>query len=299
MEKRPEGVTRKEPGERSQKNTVIILSVIAVLLAGVLAFVLIQKGKLVKELNEEKEELTQQIESLQADYEELSSDYDEINAQLDSSRAEVGVLVEKIRKAEATNRSQIRRYQKELGTLRAIMRNYIVQIDSLNTLNHMLQADAAAARKETAKVRKENVSLQEKVSSLSDKVVSGSIVRASNIKAVPCNKNGKAVERSSQVSRIVISLTLSENALAEHGPLRIYAVITDPDGNLLTNERSQSCTYAGGVLETSVSREIDYQGEEVGMSIYMLDVPQYVKGIYSVQVLTEKALLGTAQFILR
>ena len=106
---------------------------VAVLLAGALAYIWWEKSSLVNELNIDKQELTRQMIDLQNDYASLSSDYESINSQLDSSREEVSQLIERIKKTDAANRSKMRQYEKELGTLRSIMRNYIVQIDSLNT----------------------------------------------------------------------------------------------------------------------------------------------------------------------
>ena len=61
--------------------------------------------------------------------------------QLDSSREEVSQLIERIKKTDATNRAKIRQYEKELRhSSGSIMRSYIVQIDSLNTLNQKLTA---------------------------------------------------------------------------------------------------------------------------------------------------------------
>ena len=149
------------------KTITYVLVAVAVVLAGVLAYIWIQKSALVNELNEEKAELTQQMLSLQSDYAELSSDYDTINSQLDSSREEVNQLIERLKKTEATNRRKIRQYEKELGTLRSIMKNYIVQIDSLNTLNKKLTADAAAARRDAAESKKRSEELSRTVDQLS------------------------------------------------------------------------------------------------------------------------------------
>ena len=49
----------------------------------------------------------------------------------------------------------------------------------------------------------------------------------------------------------------------------------------------------------SASREVDYQGKEVEISIYMNDVPEYVKGIYTVEAYTEQGKLGEAEMMLR
>lgn len=286
-------------GSFDNASLIKILAIVAGVLAVVLIIMLVSKAKLVSELKDEKVELTEQIEALQQDYEGLSSDYESINSQLDSSREEVNQLVERIKKTEATNRAQIRKYQKELGTLRTIMRNYIGQIDSLNQLNHKLTADAAAARRETAKVKKQNTQLQKTVDDLADKVETGSVIRGRNIKCEAYNSAGKVVDKASAAVRVLTTLSLMENNLAEKGPVRVYVVINDPNGNLITNGESRSCNYAGGSVATSASRQIDYQGSEVELSIYMNDVPSFTKGIYTVQVLTERSLLGTAQFMLR
>lgn len=293
--------TRLSAGGNTDKNATIIkvLSGVAVLLVLVLAYVLFSKSKLISELNEEKADLTEQFVALQQDYAQLSSDYEVINTQLDSSREEVNQLVERIQKISATDRAQIRKYQKELGTLRAIMRNYVHQIDSLNTLNHKLSAQAAAAKKEAAAAKKENAELKKSVEDLSGKVVVGATLRARNIKADAYNKSGKRVERANPAARILTTLSIAENSLAEKGPVRVYVVITDPDGNILTNAESRVCSTPDGDVQTSASREVDYQGDEVEISIYMNDIPKYEKGVYNVQVLTAQGSLGSVQFMLR
>ena len=142
-----ERLERKENEKKANgglKTVMIAMIAVAAVLAVALVYVLTSKNKLVGQLNDEKKDLTEQIQMLQNDYEGLSSDYDSINAQLDSSREEIAQLVERVKKTEATNRAKIRQYQKELGTLRTIMKSYIVQIDSLNTLNHKLTAEAAS-----------------------------------------------------------------------------------------------------------------------------------------------------------
>ena len=298
MEKRPENYNTYS--ESKGNSTLIwVLGAIAAVLAVVLIVMSISKSKLVRSLNDEKEELTEQIKTLQQDYAGLSSDYEMINSQLDSSREEVNQLVERIKKTDATNRAKIRQYQRELGTLRSIMRHYIVQIDSLNTLNHKLTVDAAAARKEAAVTRKQNAELQKTVEDLSGKVDAGSIIHMTGLKADAYNKNNKKVDRSAAVERVMVSLTLSANSLAEKGPMRVYVIVKDPEEKVLTNAESRTVDFGGETLQTSASREVDYQGADVDMSIYLNGIQSYSKGIYTVQVLTEKYSLGSVQFMLR
>lgn len=288
------------PAEKKMKTAMICLSVVVAVLAGVLAYVWWQKSSLIDDLNIEKEELTAQMIDLQNDYASLSSDYDSINSQLDSSREEVSQLIERIKKTEATNRSMIRKYERELGTLRSIMRNYIVQIDSLNTANKKLKADAAAARKEAAESRKQSEQLSKEVKNLSSQVAVGAVIKARGLKLEAFNASDKVTDRSSRVKKMIVSLALVENDLAKAGPVRVYVRVKDPNGILLTNSTQRTFNVAGGEpMICSASREVDYQGKEVEMGIYINEIPLFEKGIYTVEAYTEQAKLGEAELMLR
>lgn len=285
--------------EQNLKKVMYALIAVAVLLAGALAYIWYQKSSLVKDLTIEKEELTEQMIALQNDYATLSSDYDDINLQLDSSRLEVQMLIEKITKTEATNRSKIRQYEKELGTLRSIMRNYIVQIDSLNTLNKQLTADAAAARREAAESRRKQQELSKEVENLSGQVAAGSVIKARGIRIEAYNASDKVTDRSSRVVRLLTTLSLVENDLAPKGSVRVYIRVKGPDGILLTNDSQRTFEVDGEPMICSASREVDYQGKEVELSIYLNDITGYVKGIYTVEAYTEQTRLGSAELMLR
>ena len=281
------------------KKIMYALIAVVVLLVGVLAYVWWQKRSLVNELNVEKEELTAQMIALQNDYATLSSDYDTINSQLDSSREEVSQLIERIQKTEATNRSKIRQYEKELGTLRSIMRNYIVQIDSLNTLNKKLTADAAAARREAAESRRKQEELSRTVKDLTGQVATGSVIKARGIKTEAYNASGKVTDRSSRVIKLLTTLSLVENDLAPKGPVRVYIRVKDPNGILLTNESQRTFEVNGEPLICSASREVDYQGKELEMGIYLNDITAYEKGIYTIEAYTAQTKLGETELLLR
>lgn len=285
--------------EKKLKRTMWILVVVAVALVAVLGFVWSQKSSLISELEDEKRDLTEQMESLQNDYATLSSDYDSINSQLDTSRAEVADLLERIKKTNATNRAKMRQYEKELGTLRSIMRNYIVQIDSLNTLNHKLTAEAAAARREAAASKAESAQLSQQVENLTGQVAAGSVIKARGLHIAAYNSSDKVTDRSSRTVRLLTSLSLVENDLAPKGPVRVFIRVKDPDGIILTNSNRSSFTFNGETMVASASRRVDYEGSEVDLSIYLNDIPEYRKGVYTVEAYTEQAFLGKSELMLR
>ena len=290
---------RERKEKKGPRTVMTILACVAAALALVLGYMLYQRSTLVNALENEKTELAQQMKDLQSDFSQLSSDYDNINSQLDTSREQVAMLIEKLNKTEATNRAKIRQYEKELGTLRTIMKGYIVQIDSLNTLNKKLTADAAAARREAAEARSANEELTARVEDLSSKVSAGKVLKARAVSLTGYYSNNKAGDRHSRVEYMVAGLTLVENSLADRGPVRVYVRVKDPDGIFLMNNESTEFSLKGEVLQATASREVDYEGAEVDLSIYINDIDEYVKGVYTLEVYTEKSLLGKAECMLR
>lgn len=290
---------RERKAHAGFKTLIYVLAALAVVLALVLGYMLVQRNSLVHALEGEKAELAQQMTDLQNDFNSLNSDYEVINHQLDTSREQVAQLIDKLNKTEATNRAKIRQYEKELGTLRTIMKGYIVQIDSLNTLNKKLTADAAAARREAAESRRANEQLTQQVENLSEQVNVGKTLRARGISLTAYYSNDKEGDRHSRVRYMVASLSLVENSLANRGPVRVYVRVKDPEGVLLLNNDSPEFLLQGEEIQATASREVDYEGAEVDLSIYINDTGEFLKGIYTVEAYTEQGLLGKGECMLR
>ena len=179
------------------------------------------------------------------------------------------------------------------------MKSYVAQIDSLNTANRKLADELSSSKKELAKATGENKELSAKVESLSSKVATGAIVKARGLSAKAYNNSNKATDRSSRVKRLAVSLSLVENELAKKGPMTVYIRVKDPEGNLLLDGEGASFRLNGESVAASASREVDYQGKEVDMTIYLNNVSDYVKGIYTIDVYTDKAQLGSIELMLR
>ena len=292
----------REEREKKQKTPYIILVLLAVVAVGLgvaLSIVTRNNSSLVRELEQEKQELSEQFLALQADFDSLNTDYESINHQLDTSREQVALLIERLQNTDATNRAKIRQYEKELGTLRSIMRGYIVQIDSLNTLNKQLASQAEDARREAAEARSANERLTSQVQDLTGQVSAGKVLKARGLNVKAYNGSNKESDRSSRVKYMVANLALVENALAEHGPVTVYVVLKDPDGNVLTNGSSTSFSAGGASLTATARRQVDYEGSEVEVSVYLKDLGDFVKGIYTVDAYTAGNQIGHAEIMLR
>lgn len=295
-------IEREERERKEKKGPRMLLGIlagIAAILAVTLGYLLYQRNGLVKELEVEKADLARQMVELQNDFSALNTDYESISHQLDTSREQVAQLIEKLSKTEATNRAKIRQYEKELGTLRSIMKGYIVQIDSLNTLNKRLTADAAAARREAAESRRVSEELTQQVVDLSSKVSAGKVLRARALSLTAYYSNDKTGDRHSRVRYMVAGLTLVENSLADKGPVRIYVRVKDPEGTLLMNSESTEFSVNGQSLHATASREVDFQGNEVDLSIYINDTGEFLKGVYTLEVYSPLGLMGRSECMLR
>jgi hypothetical protein len=98
---------------------------------------------------------------------------------------------------------------------------------------------------------------------------------------------------------MMTSLSLVENAIAAKGPVRVYLRLIGPDGLLLTGDSPVSFTVGEEPMIGTASREVDYQGSEVDMSIYINKITAYAKGSYVVEVYTQQGLLGKSELMLR
>lgn len=285
--------------EKTMKNVVIILSVVAGLLLVGLIILWVNRSGIIKDLNVEKEDLTNQLLTLQNDYSELSTTNETINAELMVEKEKVEQLIERIQKTEATNRTKIRQYEKELGTLRSIMKNYIVQIDSLNTLNTALRKEAVAAKEQAKESQKQYESLKQTTEEYAKQVSAGAVVKGRGVVLTAINSSNKQTDRSSRVEKLKACLSLIENTIAERGPRVIYIRVKGPDGIVMAGDQQRIFSIDGEEMIYSASREVDYQGEEVEICIYFANPQGFTKGVYTVDVYSSETKLGTADLLLR
>ena len=287
-------------GDKMRK-LVIVLGAIALVLVVVLLVMWINNARLVKDLNSEKADLTTELVALQGEYENLNTTNQAINDSLSVEKEKVGQLIERLKKTEATNRTKMRQYEKELGTLRTIMKGYIHQIDSLNTLNVALRHEASEARKEAAESKKAYDELVTTTEVYAAKATAGAVVKARGVVLTAINSSNRETDRSSRTVKLKTCLSLIENSIAERGNRTIYIKVFGPEGAQLPSDQQKAFRCGDEEMMASASREVDYQGEEIEICIYFakVDGAPFTKGVYRVEVYSTEAKLGTADLMLR
>lgn len=284
-------------GGKSLKGYKIIIIVLAVILAALSFLYFNQVNTLKKEYAVERDTLTNRITMLMHDYDELTTSNDTLAHNLGIERLRADSLLQSLASERNLSRAKIRSYEKELGTLRAVMQNYVKQIDSLNTLNQELIRENVGMKQEMTSVRLRAETAEETAAELSTKIRKGAVIRARDIRIRALNNRDNEV-RATRATRLRIDFVLSSNELATPGARDIYVRITGPDDYLLANSAGAVFDYEGEKRTYSAMREVDYQNDDLGVSIFYNDA-SFAAGKYAVQIYTDGYLLGSTEVILK
>ena len=287
-----------EKSIRGYRIVIIILSVILVALS-ILYFSIHRQQMLDNELLQaDRDSIQNDLGRLMNDYDNLRVSNDSISASLSVERERADSLMTRLKKERSWNLAKIKQYEREVGTLRTAMKDYIRQIDSLNTLNQKLISENVSYRKEISSANLRAEMDQKKADDLDNQVNIGTELRARDLQLDEHTNRGKSVSRIKNASRLRVDFVLSANELAMPGNKAIYLRIISPDGYVLTTEAMPSFEYEGERLTYSAMREVDYQNQDLEVGIYFTS-SGFAGGTYRMELYTEGRLIGQAQVAMR
>ena len=289
--------------ERSIKGFRLLLGVLVVLLVPA-AFFSIRWGLKVKTIEEDyaivqsaRKLFEEQNSMLQHDAESLVAELEGLKDQNDTMLVkyeEAVVMLEQLQREKTYNYEQLAKYKREVETLRGVMKGYLRQIDSLNTINSSLQAENVAYKKEISTAQLRADVAEEKADELNTKVRIGAVIRASGIRMVALNDKSKEVRRIKMATRLRVDLELTANELAEPGEKSIYVCITNPDGYPLSSSDIIAFDYEGETMYASAMRKVDYENNRVDVSIFY-DGESFSKGTYKVDIYIDGRHCGSGE----
>ena len=247
-----------------------------------------------KLLQQDRDSIQSDLSGLIVEYDNMKFKHDTISMQLEKANE----MMEQLKRERRWNYAKIKEYQKEVGTLRAVMKNYLRQIDSLNTLNQKLAKENVTIKKEveTANLRA-NVA-EEKAAEYQNKIKEGSVLDARGIKIVPLNANDNEISRVKKAAALRVDFVVGANRLAQAGNQMIYLCIFSPDGYPLSPESLPTFTYQGKKKGYSACREVDYQNEDLEVSIFYKD-SGFIPGNYKVELYMGGYLIGSAEIYVK
>ena len=270
--------------------------VVIVLLAVILAGISLLYFNLNRQQQHDYELLKIDRDSIQSNLSHLITEYDSLKFANDTIAANLekaNEMMEQLKRERRWNYAKIKEYEREVGTLRSVMKNYLRQIDSLNSLNKKLVAENVSYRKEISSANLRADVAEERATELQNKVQQGAVLRARDINIVTLNARDKEITRVKAAAALRVDFTISANELATPGNREVYVCIKSPDGYLLSTENVPTFAYQGGKIGYSASRTVDYQNEDVDVSVYYRG-SGFVAGPYKVEIYMDGNKVGSA-----
>lgn len=248
---------------------------------------------------------------LKTDFKNMLETYDRLIAMdrtkadsLNRQKAQISELLNQLNTNKKLSARELMNLKKENEVLRSIMRGYVKQIDSLNTLNIKLASSLdetttklteTTAERDTYKKDSEDKSLQLK---------KGAKLQAygftSQALRMKLNNTTTETEKAKNAVQLRSSFTIGENSIANSGRKSIYLQITGPNGEVLHNKSNDQMNTDNGEQFYSDKKDIDYNNQAIDLTIYYdLKGQELMKGNYKVKIFCEGQMIGTDSFTLK
>ena len=285
-----------------KKIIIISLAVLVVALATGLALIwnnLKKSEKQHEEIQElialEQEEMLNDLQTAQMEYDELKKKIlsnDSLLVRLEQEQLRTQQLYEELQSTKATNAAEIKRLKKELKTLRGVLENYMVQIDSLFRENTELKNENTKLIASKKKAEQERNDLAKEKKALSEKVDLASQLDATNVTVKMLRSNGKETTAIKRAKQICVSCTISKNITASTGDKRAYVRIMQPGGEPLTKGYSNTFKYENRDISYSMYRDFEFGGEEVPLIFYWDIEETLQEGRYLAYIFVDGNMIG-------
>lgn len=243
----------------------------------------------------EKEEMLNDLATAQLQYDELMIriNNDSLKFKLEREQMRTQQLLEELELTKATSAAEITRLKKELRTVRAVLKNYVMQIDSLNRENESLKKENTAVRKKYREASKKIDNLSEEKQKLSEKVTLASQLDATGVSISLLRKNGKATPSIKRAKQIEVNFTITKNITAPTGDKVAYIRIMQPNDEVLAKSASNTFVYENRNIEFSMSRKFEYTGESRKLTLYW-DIEETLQnGEYKAFIFVDGNMIGS------
>lgn len=279
-----------------------ILIIVLVVLLAALGFQYYRQTNILRlneaELKVQRDTLQNRLSDLIVGFDALEFENDTLNQSMMAERDRADSLFQRLKSERSFSYAKIKGYEKELGTLRAVMQQYIVKIDSLDTVNQKLSTENTNYRKQlSTTVARVNLA-EEKNQELQSQIRTGAVIKARDISLLALSNKNKEVSKASRAERLRIDFILNANTFAALGERNVYIRILTSSGAVLTDASSSLFEFEGEKIQASVIRsDVDYQGSDLPVSAYYKGAIE--GGTYVVQLYMDGHMIGQNEIILR
>ncbi len=292
---------QNKPKNRTGLN--ILFGVLFVILAAAIIYLYMQLTGERKEAAEmkvtlelQKDNLTKELNELNSSFTKLRGDNEQMNQRLEQENQKIQDLLA----IKASNAKKIQIYEKEVTSLRGVLKSYIIQVDSLNQANLKLRAENKDVKQRFDEAKSTNKQLEEVNKNLQGKVEAAAVVKALSVVAEPIDNGGTVQKKMKKVQKIRVCFNLGENAVAKKGPRKIYMCIANPSQRIMIKSGTDTFTLQGNTKPFSAMREVEYEGSTLEVCIFYETTPtDIVAGTYYIDLYMDGVAIGTTSFSLK
>ena len=255
-----------------------------------------QANRDMQELAElDKKEMENEYEKFALQYSEMKTQInnDSIIAQLTEEQMKTQQLLAELKQVKANDAREITRLKKELATVRAVLRSYVLEIDSLNRLNESLKQENTRVKEELSNRETQIAGLSSEKASLSEKVAIAAQLNATNIQMRLKDGNRQA-KKLKKCKTVEVTFTVARNVTASNGNRTFYVRIQNPGGNTLSGGGTFS--YSGQTLESTMKKLVEYTGEETMVTMFWPVSQMLEGGEYRVSIFCDGQMIGSRTF---
>ena len=288
------------------KKVLLPIIIVGLLLVAGIAYLAVslnkqkEENRAMQELAEmDKKEMENEYQQFARQYSEMKTQInnDSIVAQLTAEQERTQQLLEELRRTKSNDAREISRLKKELATVRAVLRSYVLEIDSLNRLNQNLKDENNRMRGQYEEATRQIEGLNTEKASLSEKVAIAAQLDAIGINLTLKDKKSKTTEKLKKAKALQVSFSIAKNVTAPSGMKTVYVRITSPTGAVLGGGGTFS--YENRNLECSMKKTIEYTGNETPMTLYWNIAQSMVEGTYKVSIFADGNMIGSKNFSLK
>ena len=243
----------------------------------------------------EKDSLEGELRNIYFRYDTLETNSLELQVEMQQQKEKI----EKLISIQADDAYKIRMYRKEMETLRTVLRSYIVQIDSLNMQNQELLAENKQLRNTELRLSTEKKQLEEDKTQLEEIKDLATMLQASQIDMVMLNKRDKESDRIRTAVKVRVDFVLRANNVALMGEKKIFLRIIRPDQVVLGSPELEVIDFNEDQIPASASRVINYENEDLPVSIFWANDGEIVPGEHTVELYSGGKLIGMSSFVLK
>jgi len=280
------------------KKLIVVTTMLSIVLIVIFVFFMVERSKNRKnlaEINNEKVILEEELGKLSLNYDELRTENDSLNEKMLTEKNRVDSLLLQMRTFKTNSYSELNRYKKQIGNLKVVLRDYVVQIDSLNQINKKLIAENSQVKKQMTWVRERNTKLETESKKMKKVLNIASAITVDDFRIYCINKKGREI-RWKRCYQLKAEFVIGANVTAKRGKRTIYLRILQDNDNILAFSKDSYFTYQNKKLLYSAKRLISYEGEKLKVAIFWPNDGSLKEGKYKVQLFSENELIGSGTF---